>query len=66
MDAAAPALVNVRLSEGAHLVTAREDGIDVRVSLDGAEVRLPVDGIAKAKLVITEDLLGESEGRQQR
>jgi ribosome maturation factor RimP len=36
----------------------------VRVSVEGEEIELPFSGISKAKLVLTEELLGTSEGRQ--
>lgn len=42
------------------------DGDVVRMSVDGEDVALPLAGITKAKLVMTEDLLGKSEGRQGR
>lgn len=42
------------------------DGDVVRMSVEGEDVALPLAGITKAKLVMTEDLLGESEGRQGR
>ena len=42
------------------------DGDVVRMSVEGEDVALPLAGITKAKLVITEDLLGNSEGRQGR
>lgn len=41
-----------------------EDGT-VRIAVEGTEYALPFADIARAKLVITEDLLGASEGRQQ-
>lgn len=41
------------------------DGDTVRVSFEGREIGLPFDGIAKAKLIITEDLLGASEELKQ-
>ena len=42
---------------------AVEDGT-VRVAVEGTEYALPFADIARAKLVITEDLLGASEGRK--
>jgi ribosome maturation factor RimP len=42
------------------------DGDVVRISVEGEAVELPLAGITKAKLVMTEDLLGKSEGRQGR
>lgn len=41
-----------------------EDGL-VRVSVEGTDYALPFTDIARAKLVITEELLGTSEGRQE-
>ena len=40
------------------------DGDVVRMAVEGEDVALPLAGITKAKLVITEDMLGKSEGRQ--
>lgn len=42
------------------------EGDTVRLSVEGEDVALPLAGIAKAKLVVTDDLLGKSEGRQGR
>ena len=40
------------------------DGL-VRVSVEGTDYALPFEDIARAKLVITEELLGTSEGLQE-
>lgn len=42
------------------------DGDVVRMTVEGEDVALPLAAITKAKLVITEELLGKSEGRQGR
>ncbi len=41
-----------------------DDGL-VRMSVEGTDYALPFTDIARAKLVITEELLGTSEGRQE-
>ena len=41
-------------------------GDAVRVSVEGEEIEVPLSAISKAKLVLTEELLGMSEGRQGR
>lgn len=41
------------------------DGDIVRISVEEAEYAVPFADIARAKLVITEELLGTSEGRQE-
>lgn len=42
------------------------EGDVVRMAVEGEEVELPLSVIGKAKLVLTEELLGMSEGRQGR
>ncbi|MBL6927854.1 MAG: ribosome maturation factor RimP [Rhodospirillales bacterium] len=37
----------------------------VRITVDGTEVTLPFTDIARAKLIMTDELLGSSEGRQE-
>ncbi len=41
------------------------DGDVVRMSVDGATVEVPYPAIARAKLILTEDLLGASEGQRK-
>ena len=40
------------------------EGDVVRMTVEGEDLALPLAGITKAKLVITDDMLGKSEGRQ--
>ncbi|MDX9859340.1 MAG: ribosome maturation factor RimP [Rhodospirillales bacterium] len=42
------------------------EGDVVRMAVEGEEIALPLSVIGKAKLVLTEELLGMSEGRQGR
>lgn len=42
------------------------EGDVVRVSVEGEDIEVPFSAISKAKLVLTEELLGISEGRQGR
>ncbi|WP_316975895.1 ribosome maturation factor RimP [Shumkonia mesophila] len=42
------------------------EGDVVRVSVEGEDIAVPFSAISKAKLVLTEELLGMSEGRQGR
>lgn len=42
------------------------EGDVVRVSVEGEDIDVPFSAISKAKLVLTEELLGISEGRQGR
>ena len=46
------------------LLSSVDDGL-VRVSVEGTDYALPFEDIARAKLVITEELLGTSEGLQE-
>lgn len=42
------------------------EGDVVRMSVEGEDIELPFPGISRAKLVLTDELLGASEGRQRR
>ena len=56
------------LVEGQRRFRGRVLGIEddwVRIAVDETEVRLPYAEIVRAKLLMTEDLLGASEGRQE-
>ena len=46
------------------LLSSVDDGL-VRISVEGTDYALPFEDIARAKLVITEELLGTSEGLQE-